>query len=308
MTTVFDFLAKGGPVMIPILAASVLTFACALERAQFWSQLLRREGQIVHDVLEKATRDLDEAAMIAARDRDLPISRFLLAPLSLKRPSPESFRLALETAAEREFVKMRKGDKLLETVVAVSPLLGLLGTVTGLIATFSSLNIGGGGGTEEATRAAEGIGEALITTAAGMVVAIVALHDVVALAAQHRVVARAARHPVGAPAAVEAIIAIAAAQQVETRLAQQRVVIGAAPQDVVAHTAAHARGAGPIDQDVVAVAAGGDLDRTDEEFRPELYQVVARAAVQRVHAVAAPERVVSVRSDHPVVSSPREIV
>lgn len=175
MTTVFDFLAKGGPVMIPILAASVLTFACALERAQFWSQLLRREGQIVHDVLEKATRDLDEAAMIAARDRDLPISRFLLAPLSLKRPSPESFRLALETAAEREFVKMRKGDKLLETVVAVSPLLGLLGTVTGLIATFSSLNIGGGGGTEEATRAAEGIGEALITTAAGMVVAIVAL-------------------------------------------------------------------------------------------------------------------------------------
>jgi biopolymer transport protein ExbB len=70
---------------------------------------------------------------------------------------------------------MRKGDKLLETVIAVAPLLGLLGTVTGLILTFSNLNIGGGGGTEQATAAAAGIGEALITTASGMVVAIMAL-------------------------------------------------------------------------------------------------------------------------------------
>jgi biopolymer transport protein ExbB len=70
---------------------------------------------------------------------------------------------------------MRKGDKMLETIVAIAPLLGLLGTVTGLIATFSNLNIGGGGGTEEASAAAAGIGEALITTAAGMIVAIIAL-------------------------------------------------------------------------------------------------------------------------------------
>ena len=70
---------------------------------------------------------------------------------------------------------MRKGDKLLETVVAVAPLLGLLGTVTGLINTFQNLDIGGGQGSVGATEAAGGIGEALITTAAGMVVAILAL-------------------------------------------------------------------------------------------------------------------------------------
>jgi biopolymer transport protein ExbB len=70
---------------------------------------------------------------------------------------------------------MRKGDKLLETVIAVAPLLGLLGTVTGLILTFSNLNIGGGGGGDQATKAAAGIGEALLTTASGMMVAIVAL-------------------------------------------------------------------------------------------------------------------------------------
>ncbi|HSM82194.1 MAG TPA: MotA/TolQ/ExbB proton channel family protein [Nodosilinea sp.] len=175
MTTVLDFLVKGGPVMVPIVGCSVLTVATALERALFWTQLLRREDQVVNDVLDASRRDLSQAAAIAAQAQDLPIGRFLLAPLRLKQPSPDTFRLAMETAGDREFVKMRKGDKILETIVAVAPLLGLLGTVTGLIATFGNLNIGGGGTGEQASAAAAGIGEALITTAAGMVVAILAL-------------------------------------------------------------------------------------------------------------------------------------
>jgi biopolymer transport protein ExbB len=175
MTTVLDFLVKGGPVMVPIVGCSVLTMATALERALFWTKLLKREDQVVSAVLEAARRDLSEAAGLATQAQDLPIGRFLLAPLRLNRPTPETFRLAMETAGDREFVQMRKGDKLLETVVAVAPLLGLLGTVTGLIATFGNLNIGGGGSGEQATAAAAGIGEALITTAAGMVVAILAL-------------------------------------------------------------------------------------------------------------------------------------
>jgi biopolymer transport protein ExbB len=175
MTTVLDFLVKGGPVMIPIVGCSVLTIATALDRTLFWTKLLRREGQVVNEVLDAARRDLSEAASIAAQAQDIPIGRFLLAPLRLKNPSPETFRLAMETAGDREFVQMRKGDKLLETVVAIAPLLGLLGTVTGLIATFGNLNIGSGGTSEQATAAAAGIGEALITTAGGMIVAILAL-------------------------------------------------------------------------------------------------------------------------------------
>lgn len=161
--------------MAPIVGFSVVTIACALERAWFWYQLLSQEDRIVHDVLEAARYSLDEAKATAEQAQHLPIGRFLLAPLKLKQPTPETFRLAMEAAGDREFVQMRKGDKLLETTVAVSPLLGLLGTVTGLIATFGNLNIGGGGTTEQATRAAAGIGEALITTAGGMIVAILAL-------------------------------------------------------------------------------------------------------------------------------------
>ena len=59
--------------------------------------------------------------------------------MQLRQPTPETFRLAMEAAGDKEFVKMRWGDKLLETIVAVAPLLGLLGTVTGLIGTFNNL-------------------------------------------------------------------------------------------------------------------------------------------------------------------------
>lgn len=97
-----------------------------------------------------------------------------MAPLKLKQPTPETFRLAIDAAGDKEFVQVRKGDKLLESVVGIAPLLGLLGTVTGLITTFSKLNIGGGSAADT-TAAAAGIGEALITTAGGMVVAIIAL-------------------------------------------------------------------------------------------------------------------------------------
>jgi biopolymer transport protein ExbB len=129
---------------------------------------------LVRQILLAAQEDLGKARLIAEEARGLPIGRFLLAALGLKDPSPETLRLAMEAAGDREFVQMRKGDKLLETIVAISPLLGLLGTVTGLIATFFQLQIGGGNGVDT-TGAAQGIAEALITTAGGMIVAILAL-------------------------------------------------------------------------------------------------------------------------------------
>ena len=139
MTTVYHEVAKGGPLMVPLVALSVFVLGRALERAWFWYRLLRQENKIVHDVLEAAYADLDRAREIARRSDSLPIGRFLLAPLRLTFPTPESFRLALETAGDREFIEMRRGDKLFESAIGIAPLLGLLGTVTGLIATFNNL-------------------------------------------------------------------------------------------------------------------------------------------------------------------------
>ncbi len=175
MSNLFETLSKGGPTMIPLVGLSIATIACGLERSWFWFRLMSQEERIVHDVLEAARFDLSRAAEIASQAQELAIGRFLLAPLKLKQPTPETFRLAMEAAADREFIQMRKGDKLLESVVGIAPLLGLLGTVTGLITTFASLKIGGGGTSADTTKAAAGIGEALIATASGMVVAIVSL-------------------------------------------------------------------------------------------------------------------------------------
>jgi len=175
MSNLLDLAREGGPVMAPMLGLSVVTIACGLERAWFWYQLLSKEDKVVHDVLNAAQYSLEEARSLAAQAQNLAIGRFLLAPLKLRRPTPDTFRLALEASADKEFVRMRKGDKLLETVVAIAPLLGLLGTVTGLITTFGNLNVGGGGSGEQASAAASGIGEALIATASGMIVAIIAL-------------------------------------------------------------------------------------------------------------------------------------
>ena len=175
MSRVIDWLFEGGPVMWPLLGLSLATVTIGLERMVFWVRFLAQEERIVHDVLAAARYSLVDAAELADGFRHSPIGRFLVAPLKLRSPSPETFRLALETAGEREFVGMRKGDRALETIIAIAPLLGLLGTVTGLIGTFTNLDIGGGATAESASAAASGIGEALLTTAFGMVVAIMAL-------------------------------------------------------------------------------------------------------------------------------------
>lgn len=161
--------------MVPVVGLSVLTLSCTLERIWFWWYSLRGEKRLVRNILDAAMQDLDSARVLAEMAQDIPIGRFLYAPLKLTSPTPETFRLALEAAGDREFVQMRKGDKLLESIVGIAPLLGLLGTVTGLIATFFNLKIGGGGSSADTSKAALGIAEALIATAAGMLVAVVTL-------------------------------------------------------------------------------------------------------------------------------------
>ncbi len=178
MSTLYELVMHDPLVMVPMMGLSVMTISCAVERTLFWKKLLAEEKKIAHSVLEIARYSLTDAREVAERGSDVAIGRLLLAPLRLNRPTPESFRLALETTSEEEFVKMRKGDKLLETVIGVAPLLGLLGTVLGLMNTFTKLNIGGNAGGEGAGgigKAAEGIGAALTATASGMIIAIVAL-------------------------------------------------------------------------------------------------------------------------------------
>jgi len=161
--------------MWPLLLLSILAVGTILERIWFWSRILTREREVSGRVLEAARRDWGAAADIAQRSSILPMGRFLSSALKLQTPDPEVFRLALETSANEELAIMGKGDKILEAAIALSPLLGLLGTVLGLINSLGSIQISDLGSGDATAGTSLGISEALISTATGLIIAIISL-------------------------------------------------------------------------------------------------------------------------------------
>jgi biopolymer transport protein ExbB len=169
-----DLMQKGGLAMWPMLGLSILSLGTIFERLWFWSKLLTTEREIVERILEAAYRNWDYAKQIAMEVRRQPIGRFLYAALKLDHPDPELFKLALEAAADEELAAMRRGDKILEAIIALSPLLGLLGTVLGLINSLKNIRLGDLG-TSSTAGVTQGIGESLISTATGLIIAITTL-------------------------------------------------------------------------------------------------------------------------------------
>ncbi len=166
--------ALGGVVMYPLLGLSILAMALILERLIFWFQVGRKQDAIVRDVLALYRRSPKAAFQKLEQNVNLPIARIFLAALELEQATPDEFRLALESAAQAEIPLLKRFNTVFETVISVSPLLGLLGTILGLITSFASLRIGELGGQATANVTA-GISEALISTAVGLVVAIFTL-------------------------------------------------------------------------------------------------------------------------------------
>lgn len=165
---------NGGVVMIPLLGLSIFALAMILERSLFWFKLSRGQGKLLKKVLVLYQEDPKMSAMMLQGNQHLPIARIFLAAVSLKRSTPEKFRLALESAAQAEIPSLKRFSNSFDIVTSVSPLLGLLGTVLGLITSLSSLQIGNLEASQT-TGVTGGIGEALTSTATGLVVAIVTL-------------------------------------------------------------------------------------------------------------------------------------
>ncbi|MBD2104389.1 MotA/TolQ/ExbB proton channel family protein [Leptolyngbya sp. FACHB-261] len=168
---ILDLFRSGGVVMWPLLAFSILGLAMVLERTVFWLRISRRQERLVVETLALYRRNIRSALFKLEQNADLPIARIFLAGLELDSPNPEEFRLALESAAQAEIPLLKRFNVAFEMIITVSPLLGLLGTVLGLITTFGSLQIGDLGSTQ-ATGVTAGISEALVSTASGLIVAI----------------------------------------------------------------------------------------------------------------------------------------
>lgn len=160
--------------MLPLLGFSILAVALIIERIAFWVRVARRQDRLVRDVLALYKRNPQSAFLRLQQNLDLPMARIFLAALELDRPTPEEFRLALESAAQAELPLLKRFNTVFETIISLSPLLGLLGTVLGLIQSFASLKVGDIGGSNTVGVSA-GVSEALISTASGLAVAIFTL-------------------------------------------------------------------------------------------------------------------------------------
>ena len=170
-----NLFAAGGVVMFPLLGFSVVAAALIIERVVFWVRINKRQNRVVRDVLNLYRHENIVGAVDKLKQNaDLPMSRIFLAALQLEQPTPEEFRLALESEAQAELPLLKRFSNIFDTIISLSPLLGLLGTILGLITSFASLNIGEVGGSRTAN-VTGGISEALVSTASGLIVAIFTL-------------------------------------------------------------------------------------------------------------------------------------
>ena len=163
----------GGIVMWPLLLFSIATLILTVERSVFWFRINRRQRPIIKQALNLYRQQSSEVFPLLKRNLNFPMSRIFLEALELEEASPNQFRLALEGATHAERPLLKRFSSVFQTIIAIAPLLGLLGTILGLIRSFDAIEIGGIGSNAEMVTG--GISEALVSTAAGMVVAIFTL-------------------------------------------------------------------------------------------------------------------------------------
>jgi len=171
--TLFEWFVKGGVTMYPLLLFSVALLVMIGERSWFWLRLGRQQPVLIRQVLRSYRQAPVEAQQYLEAQRSLPIARIFLAALELEDPDPDAFRLALESAAQAEIPVLKRFATALDAIATLAPLLGLLGTVTGLMEAFAAVSFGEFS-SEQTGQVSGGIGEALITTATGLGIAIAA--------------------------------------------------------------------------------------------------------------------------------------
>ncbi len=169
--TPMEIFEAGGPIMWPILLVSFIMITVVFERVLF---IIRENGNREREVVEKMLESVDHndvagALQIGRKSKDY-LARILVYALSNKENSLSN---AFIRASNQELNRFQQGLATLDTVITAAPLLGLLGTVTGMMKTFAAL---GSTDISQGTAAITGgVGEALIATMCGLGIAIMGL-------------------------------------------------------------------------------------------------------------------------------------
>ena len=172
-----NFIVKGGPVIIPILLGSIVGLAIVLERWWFFHKIsrfnIRAFSERVFYYLK--TGDFNSALTFCDENRirsgiKYPLPFIFKTGLERQALSPQEIEKAMEGEGNNQALEMERYLGALATIVGIEPLMGFLGTITGLIKAFMSWEQAGANITVSALAA--GIYEAMITTAAGLMIAI----------------------------------------------------------------------------------------------------------------------------------------
>jgi biopolymer transport protein ExbB len=162
-----NFFIKGGPVMYPLLLCSIISLTVIIERAIFWIGVgMRKNHALVDEVLELSRKGDWESIRLNAAGSKNYVIRVLISGILHRE---YSLSKAMESAAADEIDRMGRFMGVLDTMITVAPMLGILGTVLGIIESFSMLD---SFGVENPQAVTGGIAEALITTVAGLIIAI----------------------------------------------------------------------------------------------------------------------------------------
>lgn len=166
-----ELFVDGGPIMWPILLVSLVAFTAVVERTLFLLREARhRQPEVVEKMLEKVeSRDIDGALALGRQSTDY-VANILVYALTHK---DDSLTNAFTRAANKELNRYQQGIAVLDTCITAAPLLGLLGTVLGMMVTFGAL--GDGDLSANAGLITGGVAEALIAVGAGLIISIVGL-------------------------------------------------------------------------------------------------------------------------------------
>ncbi len=165
----WEIVKAGGPFMVPIILCSIAAVGILLER--LWT--LQRKRVLPQELIKKVTQLADSnqvnEKVIDALEKNSPLGRVLAAALANRDRGREIMMERVEDTGRHVVHELERFLNTLGTIESISPLLGLLGTVTGIIRAFNAVMMGGMG---DPRLLAGGISEALITTAGGLAVVI----------------------------------------------------------------------------------------------------------------------------------------
>ena len=171
--SLLDLALKGGPIMVPIALCSVIAVYIIAERYFAIRKSSKDDPNFMNNIRDFISNGNIDAARSLCRNTDSPTARMIEKGIARIGKPLNDIEKAIENIGNIEVVKMEKGLSLLATVAGAAPMLGFLGTVTGMIKAF--YNMSKAGKTIDISLLSGGMYEAMVTTVAGLIVGIFAL-------------------------------------------------------------------------------------------------------------------------------------